>query len=78
MEDFKKWLISKKNFGAKSATDSVSRLKRGQAILGNAEVNSKSVDEVKDREEFEKLSVSVKSQIRRAIKLYIEFLNSEK
>lgn len=69
MEEFRKWLIGNKKFGSKSCNGHYIKIKEGQTILENTKINSKSADEVKESGEFEKLSVSVKSQIRRAIKL---------
>lgn len=78
MEAFKIWLTNTKNFEAKSAMDVASRLKRCQAILGTDEMNEDSITKLENEEEFLVLSISVKSQLRRAVKLHLEFKQAKK
>ena len=71
--EYSKWLIESKNLGAKSAHDYASRLRRAAQLLDCEEFNFDSLDRLNTIEEFTRLSMSVKSQIRRAVRLYLEF-----
>lgn len=77
--EFKKWLLNEKKLSAASSSDVVSRIFRVQKIIA-VDLKEKPVDELimlLNREpNFQSLSVSVKSQLRRAIKLYKDFLDS--
>lgn len=76
---FWQWLIDKKKMEKRSARDVVSRLKRIKNILGTEEIQTETIRKLDSNEEFLKCSISVKSQLRRAVGLYIEFNNgSEK
>ncbi len=73
---FSDWLISVKNFQKKSSFDVISRLRRVQKYV---EINKKedlsSIIKRLDRSnQFNELSLSVKSQLKRAIKLHKEYL----
>lgn len=75
----KKWLIDKKNYKSKSASDVVSRLKRIQHIaLVPNKFDDIFIIKLNEIDEFKLLSNSVKSQIRRALKLYREYINYNK
>lgn len=75
MENFRAWLIEHHRLGKKSASDVASRLRRANAIL--------KVDSEKNLEDYlyklsqnnktKSLSITVRSQLRRAVKLYWEF-----
>jgi len=72
-EKFKKWLTENKPYTKATIGDMVSRLKRADSILPWFE------DEVYffrlDKEnKFQELSCSVKSQIRKSVRLYFEFI----
>jgi len=75
-DDFKNWLLTNKKISTKSAADVLSRLSRAKAIVG-VEIDNIPIDEIlmylARQSEFGTLSVSVKSQLRRALKLYDEF-----
>ena len=73
MEEYKKWLQDSKNLSYKVAMDNASRIKRAMAILCVENIGVDSIESLEKNEEFRSLSVSVKSQIRRAIRLYIEY-----
>lgn len=70
------WLKEKKKIGNKSAHDYVSRVKRAKLIESFERVNDLYIKNLEDNCEFISLSTSVKSQIRRSLRLYIEFLNN--
>lgn len=74
--DYKKWLEENKPYTKATIGDMVSRMKRANSIL------SWYADEIyiyhlDNEEQFKKLSCSVKSQIRKAVRLYFEFKKSE-
>jgi DNA (cytosine-5)-methyltransferase 1 len=71
--EFRKWLEEKTEYTKETKSNIVSRLKRADGIIPIV------IDEVylfnlSNHSEFQKMSVSVKSQIRRAIRLYFEFM----
>lgn len=76
MEEFMNWQQECKNISYKVSMDNASRIKRALSLLGTANITSCSLEELEINGSFKTLSVSVKSQIRRAIKLYLEFIES--
>lgn len=72
--EFKKWLKETQTYTDVSIKDIISRLRRANNILGfqNEDVYLFRLEQC-DR--FQTLSVSVKSQIRKSVKLYFQFLN---
>lgn len=75
-ENFRIWLIESQKLNERSAGDVLSRLKR---VSGITEVNAKlKTDQIlfniSQKPEFKVLSASVRSQLRRSIKLYHIFL----
>ena len=71
--EFLTWLLENKNMNIRSAKDVVSRLKRALLIIQCDELNNRSIHALNSEANFLDLSVSVKSHLRRAISLYIEF-----
>lgn len=71
--EFKNWLQKKNKYTNASIKDIVSRLRRANNILvfRNEDIY---IFRLEQCEEFQKASVSVKSQIRRAIRLYFQYL----
>lgn len=71
--EFKNWLQKKNKYTNASIKDIVSRLRRANKILvfRNEDIY---IFRLEQCEEFQKASVSVKSQIRRAIRLYFQYL----
>lgn len=76
--DFEKWLINKKNYSIRSASDVTSRIKRAKNILGIENINNNTESDLNNSKDFSFLSCSVKSQIRVAIRLYLEYKKGEK
>ena len=76
MEDFKKWLQENKHITHKVSMDNASRVKRALFFLDAESISSRSLGDLELNNSFKGLSVSVKSQIRRAVKLYIEYLDN--
>ena len=75
---FLSWLIKKKRLKKKSAGDVRSRLKRVKKFVNlttksNAE---QIVDKLNSNKSFCRLSMTVKSQMRIAVKLYFKYQNS--
>ena len=74
---FKQWLISNTTYSNRVISNIVSRLNRADRMhpVYPEEVY---LFEIEHTEDFKKLSVTVKSQIRKAVKLYLQYVNSEK
>lgn len=70
---FTEWLMKTKGYTAKSAHDVESRMKRVYALIGKETVNENTFAELTRRASFSALSVSVKSQLKRAVTLYLEY-----
>lgn len=71
--DFLEWLEKEKGMSHKSSGDVVSRLKRVLLILGEKDISGIELNKLEEKAKFQALSITVKSQLRRAIKLYTEF-----
>ena len=76
-EEFRKWLIENTTYSLPVISDTVSRIKRADRIL---EWSGEDIYQfrLEQLEEYKKLSVSVRSQIKKAVKLYFEFGLSQK
>ncbi len=72
-DGFKKWLISKNKYTDATIKDMVSRLRRANNILifENEDIYLFKLNKCV---EFQKVSVTVKSQIRRSVRLYFQYL----
>ena len=64
--DFKDWIIKEKGYGDKSASDVISRVKRAQKLCEKEDFSNSDLEESK---EFLSLSLTVKSQIRNAVRI---------
>lgn len=74
--DFSWWLRNEKHYESdRSISDVFSRIRRAQRILPSPEINRHYLADLEDNEEYNGLTVSVRSQIRKAIKLRIAFDN---
>ena len=75
--EFKNWLTENTSYSPPVISDTVSRVKRADKIL---EWSGEDVYQfrLEQLEEYKKLSVSVRSQIKKAVKLYSEFWLSQK
>ena len=76
--EFREWLIKEKQYSDKSSRDVQSRLKRAVLLSGEKEITSEILAKLEANTAFKELSLSVKSQIRRAVKLYHEYLSINK
>lgn len=73
MKEFVNWLIVKKNYTTKSAHDVQSRLKRVQTIVRNQDIVDNTIAFLEKEGDFQCLTVSVKSQLRRTVRLYLQY-----
>lgn len=74
---FMDWLISVHNFSKRAASDTVSRVNRADKIYAISSVpDSLYLYNLQQSEEFNDLSVSVRSQIKRATVLYTDYLSA--
>jgi len=73
-EQFKKWLKDETSYSDKVVRDVTSRAKRADNIR-EWDGTETYIFYLEQEIEFQKLSVSVKSQMRRAISLYKEYYN---
>ena len=73
MQGFNSWLCEQKNYKERSARDACSRLRRVYLILNKESVNNDTVEELEKNEEFKELSISVRSQLRKSVRLYLEY-----
>lgn len=76
MTAFKKWLMKSKKYGKKAAQDVVSRLKRVRKIINidySLTEENKVLNKLAKTKEFNNLTMSVRSQLRRAVKLLCEY-----
>ena len=74
--NFKNWPNDSKSYTSPTKSNIVSRIKRANKILPIV-FEPVYLFNLGQIEEFKTLSVNVKSQIRRAIRIYFEFLESE-
>lgn len=77
MEEFKSWLQNYKHISHKVSMDNASRVKRALFFLKAENISPHSLGDLELNNSFKELSVSVKSQIRRAVKLYIEYMDND-
>lgn len=71
--DFITWMIEEKNILKKSAHDVQSRLNRVQGITKEKNISKNTIDHLEKCEGFTSLSLTVKSQLRRSVRLYLEY-----
>lgn len=74
---FMDWLINVHNFSKRAASDTVSRVNRADKIYNITTIpDSLYLYNLQQSEEFNELSVSVRSQIKRAAVLYTDYLTA--
>ena len=72
-DDFLSWLLDKKMLSQRAAKDVVSRCKRVCKILNTRDIEISTIEKLNTNLEFAEKSVFVKSQMRRACNLWVEF-----
>ena len=75
---FKQWLQDEKNMSSRSATDVVSRCKRINRMTEEYDINDNTVSVLIEMESYDNMSSYIKSQLKRAATLYLEFTKEEK
>ena len=73
---FCEWLEKEKGYTLKSSHDVASRLNRVRLLLNTDNVPNDAVLKMMQLESFKGLSMSVRSQLRRTVKLYLEYRES--
>lgn len=76
--EFVIWLEEEKKLSKKSAHDVQSRLGRALNIAKDKEATDQTLSVLENNVEFKGLSMSVKSQLRRAVRLYVEYKQANK
>lgn len=72
MDDFKQWLLRSRKLNSKATSDVISRLRRASKFV-NVEAKVDTDDllhKMGKHPEFKELNVYIRSQLRRAVKLY--------
>lgn len=75
-QNFTQWLIDDKKMGVFSAKDVVSRCNRVVKLANQARIESCTFDMLVNSAEFQSCSSCVKSQLKRALTLYMEFVKT--
>ena len=69
------WLINKKKMSRRSAKDVISRCGRVYRMLGISILDNNTMERLLQSEEFKISSMFIKSQLKRAVALCLEFMN---
>lgn len=72
---FSEWLRTQKRYSDRSISDVFSRLNRVHNLLPEHEIDQYLIADLEQLHEFNELSVTVRSQIRKAIRLKLAFIN---
>lgn len=67
------WLTSEKSMSIRSAKDVISRCSRVCKMLNISSIGSDTLENLQDNNIFEESSTFIKSQLKRAVALYLEF-----
>ncbi len=70
------WLIDEKNMSLRSAKDILSRCGRIYRMLDIDVIDSNTIEDLLNNEKFRTSSMFIKSQLKRAVTLYLEFMSS--
>ena len=73
---FLEWLMNDKKMSIRSAKDVLSRCSRIYRMLDINSLDSNTLENLQNNEEFENSSMFIKSQLKRAVVLCLEFMNS--
>lgn len=74
---FRQWLQDEKNMSSRSATDVVSRCRRINKMTEKENIDDNTVATLIEMEAFDSMSMFIKSQLKRAAALYMEFVKKE-
>ncbi len=75
---FMQWLQDEKNMSVRSAKDVVSRCKRINRMTEEEDIDEKTVSVLIEMEAYDNMSSFIKSQLKRAATLYLEFIKEGK
>ena len=75
---FRQWLQDEKNMSVRSAKDVVSRCKRINRMTEEEDIDEKTVSVLIEMEAYDNMSSFIKSQLKRAATLYLEFIKEGK
>lgn len=75
--NFLEWLNTEKSMGTRSAKDVVSRCGRVSRLLGIEELGTDAIALLKENDEFQNSSSFIRSQLKRAVSLYVEFQETQ-
>lgn len=75
---FRQWLQDEKNMSVRSAKDVVSRCKRINRMTEEEDIDEKTVSVLIEMEAYDNMSSFIKSQLKRAVTLYLEFIKEGK
>lgn len=78
LSEYQIWLRDSKNYNSRSACDASSRLRRVCRILKTEDINSETLKSLENSKVFLDLSPYVKSQLKRTVKYYVDFLSQGK
>lgn len=73
-EAFLVWLQEDKEMSLRSARDVVSRNKRALTIVKQNHISTETLQKLTESEEYIVCSTSIKSQLKRAVTLYMEYM----
>lgn len=73
--EFREWMMKEKQYSDRASRDVQSRLKRAISLSGEKDITPEILAKIEANAEFKGLSMSVKSQIRRAVKFYQEYIH---
>ena len=77
LQDFRHWIVNNTTYSNRTISNTISRLKRADSLLGWFD-DPVYIFRLEQLEEFQNLSCSVKSQIRKAVKLYFDYVESNR
>lgn len=77
-KEFSEWLELNTKLSRYSISSVVSRCKRACKISGDKTVNKKTLKKMEESDIYSSMSIYVKSQMKRAIDLYLKFMEGYK
>ena len=78
MITFYNWLINEKAMRNRSAKDVMSRIKRVEKIISSPGIDESTLEMLQSTDSYMNLSIFIRSQLKRAVTLYLEYRGQEK
>ena len=72
--EFRAWLETEKKISHRGTSDVLSRVRRVLTILNATSIDADSYAKLLEHDNYKTLSVTIRSQMKRSIALYLEFL----